>query len=337
MKRKEIIITFVLVISFISIFSFTSLALNSNQEDFLKYLIRKTYPELELEGKKENLFKIGFNVLSKDEKNKNINEDVQSLKQDKDYVKIEVVDNNMEQITVVPSQNQVVTEPKQEQIKVQTPNKIDLVSGKPQILIYHTHGTESYEPESTGNYHSLNKQYSVIAVGEKLKEELITKGYNVIHNEDYHDYPSFNGSYKRSVVTATNILKKYSSIKVIFDIHRDGVDVNNETLKRQSRENNITTINGEKVARFSIVVGPESPNRKEVEKFAQYITSISNKKYPGLAKKVIVKPYGKFNTFLSNNYALIEIGGNVTTIDESLRTTKYLSDVLDEALKNLNR
>ncbi len=328
MRRKEILFTAILVISFVFIFSFTSIALNSNQEDFFKYLISKTYPELEMEGKKENLFKIGLNLFKKDKK------EVQEVENNKEYVKIEISEDELENIDVVSSQNENV---KEEKLEVIPPEKIELAPGKPQILIYHTHGTESYEPESTGNYHSLNKKYSVMAVGEKLKEELDKRGYEVLHNTEYHDYPSFNGSYKRSVVTASTILKKYSSIKVIFDIHRDGVDVNNEQLRKKAAENSTVTINGEKVARFSIVVGPESPNRKEVEKFAQYITSISNEKYPGLAKKVIVKPYGKFNQFLSNNYALIEIGSNVTTIDETLRTTKYLGDVLDEALKNVKR
>ena len=41
--------------------------------------------------------------------------------------------------------------------------------------------------------------------------------------------------------------------------------------------------------------------------------------------------------FLSNNYALIEIGGNANTIQESMNTAKYLSEILDEVLKNMKR
>ena len=149
-----------------------------------------------------------------------------------------------------------------EDTKIEQPEKIELVNGKPQILIYHTHATESYEPESVGNFHSMNKKYSVIEVGEKLKQHMEEKGYSVIHNTTYHDYPSFNGSYKRSIVTAQSILKKYESIKVIFDIHRDGVDVNNLEWKNRARSESVVTINGEKVARFCIVVGPESPQSK---------------------------------------------------------------------------
>ncbi|SHG89219.1 stage II sporulation protein P [Tepidibacter thalassicus] len=331
MKRKEVLISIVLVIAFVAIFSFTSLALNYNEEDFFKYLIRKTYPELELEGKSSGLIKIGFDFLKKDKKETvTVNS--------KDYIKIEVIDDKMQNINVVPfKNNEIVKKANDKNIKVEVPNKIELAKGKPQILIYHTHGTESYEPESVGNYHSLEKKYSVMAVGENLKKELEKRGFCVLHNMKYHDYPSFNGSYNRSVKTASNILKKYSSIKVIFDIHRDGIDIKNEEMRRKVKSQETVTINGEKVARFSIVVGPESPNRKEVEKFARYITSISNKKYPGLAKKVIVKPYGRFNQFLSNNYALIEIGSNANTIDEALKTTKYLADVLAEVLNSINR
>ncbi|WFD11569.1 stage II sporulation protein P [Tepidibacter hydrothermalis] len=329
MKRKSIILSIILSISFVAIFSITSKAISSNEEDFLKYLITKTYPELKEEKKSKGIIKIGANMLKKEDK------EIENHKSE-EFIKITVNDKKG-----TKSNNQIATNnkavKKEKQTKPQVPQKVELVNGKPQILIYHTHGTESYEPERTGNYHSLNRKYSVLAVGEELKKNLEKKGYSVLHNQEYHDYPSFNGSYSRSLKTARGVLSKYDSIKFIFDIHRDGIDIKNEEMRSKVRKQETTTINGEKVARFSIVVGPESPNRKEVEKFANYIMSISNKKYPGLAKKVIVKPYGRFNQFLSNNYALIEIGGNANTIQESLNTAKYLSEILDEALKNMKR
>ncbi|CAH2214140.1 stage II sporulation protein P [Tepidibacter aestuarii] len=323
MKRRSIILSIILSISFVAIFSITSKAISSNEEDFLKYLITKTYPELKEEKKNKGLFKIGINMFKKDEKQTRTNKDGE-------FIKITVNDKKNTQ-----NSNKTVKQAKP--IKPQVPQKVELVNGKPQILIYHTHATESYEPERTGNYHSLNKKYTVLAVGEELKKNLEKKGYSVLHNQEYHDYPSFNGSYSRSLKTARSVLSKYDSIKFIFDIHRDGIEIKNEEMRKSTRKRETVTINGEKVARFSIVVGPESPNKTEVEKFANYIMDISNKKYPGLAKKVIVKPYGKFNQFLSNNYALVEIGGNANTIDESLNTAKYLSEILDEVLKNMKR
>ncbi|MCT4507564.1 MAG: stage II sporulation protein P [Tepidibacter sp.] len=323
MKRESMILSIILSISFVAIFSITSKAISSNEEDFLKYLITKTYPELKEEKKSKGLIKIGFDMFRKDE-------DKIEQEEEKEFIKITVNSKkgvNTDKKTVKQSSNK----------KPQVPQKVELVNGKPQILIYHTHSTESYEPERTGNYHSLNRKYSVLAVGEELKKYLEKKGYSVLHNQEYHDYPSFNGSYKRSLKTARSVLSKYDSIKFVFDIHRDGIDIKNEEMRKSVRKQETTIINGEKVARFSIVVGPESPNREKVENFANYIINISNKKYPGLAKKVIVKPYGRFNQFLSNNYALIEIGGNANTIDESLKTAKYLSEILDEVLKNMKR
>ncbi|WP_099187360.1 stage II sporulation protein P [Tepidibacter mesophilus] len=323
MRKKSIILSIILSISFVAIFSITSKAISSNEEDFLKYLITKTYPELKEEKKNKGLVKIGFNMLRKDE-------DEIASHENQEFIKITVNDKKNTET------NNKIAKPSNNK-KPEVPQKVELVNGKPQILIYHTHGTESYEPERTGNYHSLNRKYSVLAVGDELKKHLEEKGYSVLHNQEYHDYPSFNGSYSRSLKTARGVLSKYDSIKFIFDIHRDGIDIKNEEMRKSVKKQETTTIDGEKVARFSIVVGPESANRTEVEKFANYIIDISNKKYPGLAKKVIVKPYGKFNQFLSNNYALIEIGGNANTIQESLNTTKYLSEILDEALKNMKR
>ena len=47
-------------------------------------------------------------------------------------------------------------------------------------------------------------------------------GLIVIHNTDYHDYPSYNGSYTRSLATVENILKTNPS-DIIIDVHRDAV------------------------------------------------------------------------------------------------------------------
>lgn len=220
---------------------------------------------------------------------------------------------------------------------VTEPEKITFEKGKPHVLIYHTHGTESYNPASEGNYHTLRKEYSVIEVGRIITEILEKRGYNVIHDETYHDYPSYSGSYGRSLAKAREILKENPSIKVIIDIHRDGYDNLEDNKKKALMASNRTNIDENVSTKFQLVIGPESPNRKEVEIFANYIKSISDINYPGFSKPILVKPYGKFNQFLSNHYALIEVGSNLNNIEEAKKSATYLGEILAETLDNIKK
>ena len=225
-----------------------------------------------------------------------------------------------------------------ESLNVKEPNKITLAEGKPHILIYHTHGTESYNPASEGNFHTLRKEYSVMEVGRIIANELEKKGYNVIHDTTYHDYPSYSGSYTRSLETARRILKENPSIQVVLDIHRDGYDNIEASGNRESLvANNTSKIKDKNSTKFQFVIGPESPNRGQVETFANYIKTVSDSKYPGFAKSVLVKPYGKFNQFLVEHYALIEVGSNVNTIEEAKNSAKYLANVLADSLDHIKK
>ncbi|WP_129596739.1 stage II sporulation protein P [Anaerophilus nitritogenes] len=229
--------------------------------------------------------------------------------------------------------NSIVEEPK-ENVKIisspiQKPAKLTLDKNNPSIFIYHTHPTESYMPESVGNFHSLNRKYTVRAVADELTKSLKNKGYKVLHDETLHDYPSYQKSYVRSLETLTNHLNQYPSVKVVFDVHRDAAP-NTDT----ARENSYIIINGQKVAKFAIVVGMQNENVEKLLVLANYIKAKSDEKYPGLAKKIIPKPY-KFNQYNSDYYVLLEMGNTANTIDEAERTAKYLGEILNEVLEDI--
>lgn len=213
----------------------------------------------------------------------------------------------------------------------QMPDKVQLDMSKPFIYIYHTHGTESYMPETIGNFHSTNRKYTVRAVGDHLTKHLMDKGYKVIHNETLHDYPSYQRSYARSLNTLNTSLEKNPSLRIVFDIHRDAAPDTQD-----ARKNSYVVINNEKVAKFSIVVGTKNPNAKQLKKFAEYIKAKCDARYPGLAKKTILKEF-KFNQYRSDYYALIEIGNTKNNIDETLNTTKYLAEVLSEVIEDIKK
>jgi stage II sporulation protein P len=98
-----------------------------------------------------------------------------------------------------------------------------------QVLIVHTHGTESYSNADATTYNkndstrSQNNQESVIKVGDEMRKELESLGVNVIHDTTLHDIPSFNGSYTNSLKTINSYIKKYPTIKIVIDVHRDSM------------------------------------------------------------------------------------------------------------------
>ena len=74
----------------------------------------------------------------------------------------------------------------------------------------------------TGNYRTTDLNYSVTRVGTELEKYLKQYNINVVHDTTYHDYPSYNGSYTRSLDTVENILKTSPS-DIIIDLHRDAI------------------------------------------------------------------------------------------------------------------
>ncbi len=177
----------------------------------------------------------------------------------------------------------------------------------------------------------------MIGAANVIAEELEKKGYNVIHDTTYHDYPSYSGSYNRSADTVKSILKEHPSIEVILDVHRDGYE-KIDTRKDRTKliANSKVKINGQNVARFQFVIGATSKNRKKVECFAHFVKAVSDSKYPGFSKEILVKQYGSYNQYLSDHSALIELGANSNTIEEARRAGYYFADIIDEALKLLS-
>ena len=79
-----------------------------------------------------------------------------------------------------------------------------------------------YEYEATGNFRTTDLNKSVARVGTELTTYLQNKGFNVTHNTTYHDYPSYSGSYSRSLDTVQNLLLG-TNTQFVIDLHRDAV------------------------------------------------------------------------------------------------------------------
>ncbi len=175
-------------------------------------------------SKEENT--ISENITSEDTTNKNQTEE--PLKEAETGLKTEVQSSKVKE-TYNSEYNGVKIKNETDYkltTKILTPN---VTVKKDNILIFHTHTCESYTSsekykyKATGNYRTTDKNYSVVRVGRELDRQLQNYGYNVIHNETYHDYPSYTGSYSNSYNTVTKLLQQNKNTDVVIDLHRDAV------------------------------------------------------------------------------------------------------------------
>lgn len=200
------------------------------------------------------------------------------------------------------------------------------------VLIFHTHTCESYTPsqaypyKQTGNFRTTDRNYSVVRVGRELENYLKPYGYNIIHDESYHDYPSYSGSYSSSLETVEKILKENSGYDIVLDLHRDAIGDNTyaPTVK----------IGEEYVAQLMFVIGSnggvdEHENWQENLKFAVKVQEKANELYPGLFKPIILRN-SDYNQFVSKAACIIEVGATGNTLEQCLASMKYLSKVIRE-------
>ncbi len=64
----------------------------------------------------------------------------------------------------------------------------------------------------------------MIRVGDELTAALTERGISVVHDRELYDYPSYTGSYSRSLESVEAWLAEYPSIQLVIDLHRDAIE-----------------------------------------------------------------------------------------------------------------
>lgn len=214
------------------------------------------------------------------------------------------------------------------------PFAVERGSSEPQVLILHTHATESYQtwpdlifdPAYTAR--SKNSSLNMCAVGKAMAHVLNDAGINTIHDETLHDAAGYTGSYDRSRAAALDYLEKYPSLKVILDVHRDAIEDSDGT-----RVKPLCQINGEDTAQVMIISGCSNgssivlPDWKLNLRFAAAWEQAMEQQFPGLTRPVLCG-YRFYNQDLTTGSLLIEIGGHANTLDEAIRAGTYAAEAL---------
>ena len=213
-------------------------------------------------------------------------------------------------------------------------------TSEPQVLIMHTHTTESYALSDNDYYdinypsRNLDATRNVVRVGDEITKQLEAAGIGVIHDTTVHDYPSYNGSYDRSKQTVETILAQYPSIKVVLDIHRDAIETNDGT-----RYAPVANIDGRNAAQIMIISGCDDgtmdyPNYLQNLAFASVLEQQIESDYPGLTRPISFK-YKYYNQSLTTGSLLIEVGSNSNSLDEAIYSGYLLGKSLAKTLQGL--
>jgi len=214
----------------------------------------------------------------------------------------------------------------------------DSVPG-PQVLIYHTHTTESYEPWDSAIYdkrhtwRSTDEDENMVAVGEALREALEAAGLTVLHDKTLHDYPSYSGSYERSAETVSAILAENPSIRFCIDVHRDAVQQGSTLLKP------VTEQEGEKCAQLMILCGHDDgslniPAWRQNLRLAVRLQDAVESRYPGLCRPITLMDR-RYNQHLSSGSLLFEVGSHGNTLEEACRCAQLCGEAMGPCLLQL--
>lgn len=213
---------------------------------------------------------------------------------------------------------------------------IEIGSDEPQVIIYHTHTTESFELEDKSFYDAdfngktTEPDKNMTAVGDEICKQLEESGITVIHDTLVHDYPSYDAAYDSSRETVSELLEEYPSVKIALDIHRDGIET-----AEGVRLAPVAEIDGREAAQIMIISGCDDgtmgmPNYMDNFGFACDLQSQTESMFPGLTRPILFD-YRFYNQDLTTGSLLIEVGSHGNTLDQA----KYSGELIGRSLVEL--
>ncbi|MDO4677979.1 MAG: stage II sporulation protein P [Eubacteriales bacterium] len=205
----------------------------------------------------------------------------------------------------------------------------------PQILIYHSHASETFADSREGRQGD-----TIVGVGSCLARILKEKyGYHVIHIKDAFDMAG--GTLDRSKAYdyagefLTSFLEKNPSIEVILDVHRDGVPEDRRL---------VTEINGKKTAQIMFYNGISytkeqgnvdylpNPYIEDNLAFSFQMEYQAAQYYPDFYRCIYLAGY-RYNLHLRPKSMLLEVGAQNNTVQEAKNAMEPFAELLDKVLQ----
>lgn len=207
---------------------------------------------------------------------------------------------------------------------------MDLTGEEPKILIYHTHSQERFADSVPGDING-----SVVGLGNTLTQILEEKyGISVYHDTGVYDMvdgiEDRNEAYSLSLAAVEKILAENPSIKVVIDLHRDGVSEHTRL---------VTTVNGKQTAKIMFFNGIcrgadgsengylQNPYLTDNLAFSLQMQLKAAEKYPEFTRRIYLRGY-RFNMQVAPRALLIECGAQTNTVEEVQNAMEPLADLL---------
>ena len=211
---------------------------------------------------------------------------------------------------------------------------IDLSKDEYKILIYHTHGSETFIDSRPGV-----TEDSIIGVGDELTR-ILEEDYGI---KTYHDRTVYdvvdgkldrNYAYTQSGYGIDKILEEYPSIEVILDVHRDGVRDDVHLMK---------VIDGKPTAKIMFFNGVSrlndegdlgylhNPNLSTNLSFSLQMHLKGKALYGDLMRNIYIGGYC-YNLDRKPRASLVEVGAQTNTVEEAKNAMIPLAGILYSVL-----
>ncbi len=211
--------------------------------------------------------------------------------------------------------------------------KIDISTGEPKVLIFHTHSQETFVDSKEEDVST-----SIVGMGAYLAEKLNEKGITAIHHAGVYDLIDGkldrSKAYELSEIGVQEILNQNPSIEVVIDLHRDGV---REDLHL------VTEVDGKQTAKIMFFNGLsrtktngdisylQNPYKLDNLAFSFQMQLASEQMYPGLARKIYLKGY-RYSLHMLPKSLLIEAGAQTNTVQEMRNAMELLANILERVI-----
>jgi stage II sporulation protein P len=222
--------------------------------------------------------------------------------------------------------------------EVGQPFAASLGEGTPQILIIHTHGSESYTPAEeqgivwSGDHRTTDARYNVVRVGDAIADTLAEAGISVLHDRTLYDYPSYSGAYDRSLAAIESYLAQYPSISFILDVHRDAVE------DGQGNQYKVVSETGKgTAAQLTLVVGSDGsglahPEWMENLRLAAALQESLLEEHPTLMRPLLLRN-SRYNQHTTTGSLLLEAGAAGNSPEEALLAGQLFAEHFIKVLR----
>ena len=194
----------------------------------------------------------------------------------------------------------------------------------PQVLIIHTHGTESYtmppgqEYDVSDTFRTLDTNCNMIRIGDEMAQVLTDAGISVVHD--------------RSLASIESYLQKYPSISFVLDVHRDAVqDANGNQFKLLCGED-------KSAAQLEFVIGSNGGGLshdlwRENLKLACAVQETLYKDYPTLMRPITVRN-SRYNQHATTGSLLVEVGTAGNSLEEAINAARLFASGFAKTIQN---